>query len=342
VEAVADGEAALAAACASPPDLVLTDLTMPGLDGFALLSALRAEPTTRAVPVIFLSARAGEDARADGLDAGADDYLVKPFAARELLARVRAHIATARTRRCVLEGARAAVTAAEAARVAAEARLARIEERLRDSQRMEAVGTRAGGVAHEVNNMMTAVIGFGELALSRIEPHDPTHGDIAEMLRAARRAAGITQELLAIEHDDELRHGRKTAEDETILVVEDEDLVRRLARRVLENAGFRVLEASNGREALALVEKVGGGVQLVLSDLVMPELGGRDLGRRLRDRGFAFPVLYMTGYTGEHIARHALLDAGTPFLQKPFAPECLVREIRELLARSARPRGAQT
>jgi signal transduction histidine kinase len=98
VEAVADGVAALAAARARTPDLVLTDVMMPGLDGFGLLRALRADPATRGVPVVMLSARAGGDATIEGLEAGADDYLVKPFAARELLARVTLHLELARTR----------------------------------------------------------------------------------------------------------------------------------------------------------------------------------------------------------------------------------------------------
>ena len=99
VEAVPDGDAALAAARARPPDLVLTDVMMPRLDGFGLLSALRADPETRSIPVILLSARAGEESRVEGLEAGADDYLVKPFSARELLARVGAHLEMARFRR---------------------------------------------------------------------------------------------------------------------------------------------------------------------------------------------------------------------------------------------------
>ena len=88
VEAVADGEAALAAARRDAPDLVLADVMMPRLDGFGLLSALRADESTRTLPVILLSARAAEESRVDGLAAGADDYLVKPFSARELVARV--------------------------------------------------------------------------------------------------------------------------------------------------------------------------------------------------------------------------------------------------------------
>ena len=99
VEAVPDGEAALEAARARPPDLVLSDVMMPRLDGFGLLNALRADPATRAIPVILLSARAGEESRVEGLEAGADDYLVKPFSARELLARVGANLEMARVRR---------------------------------------------------------------------------------------------------------------------------------------------------------------------------------------------------------------------------------------------------
>jgi signal transduction histidine kinase/DNA-binding response OmpR family regulator len=98
VEVVADGVAALAAVRQEMPDLVLTDVMMPGLDGFALLHRLRADVCTREVPILLLSARAGEESRVEGLSAGADDYLLKPFSARELLARVRANLEMARVR----------------------------------------------------------------------------------------------------------------------------------------------------------------------------------------------------------------------------------------------------
>lgn len=108
VEAVADGRAALAAAQSSAPELVLTDVMMPHLDGFGLLRALRHDPATRTVPVILLLARAGEDARGEGLQAGADDYLTKPFSAQELLARVEEHLRLARLRRAAELTVRAA------------------------------------------------------------------------------------------------------------------------------------------------------------------------------------------------------------------------------------------
>ncbi|MEH2207104.1 MAG: ATP-binding protein [Nostoc sp.] len=98
VEVVSDGVAALAAIPQQMPDLVLTDVMMPRLDGFGLLQALRANPDTQQIPIILLSARAGEESRIEGLAAGADDYLIKPFSARELLARVEATLKMARMR----------------------------------------------------------------------------------------------------------------------------------------------------------------------------------------------------------------------------------------------------
>jgi PAS domain S-box-containing protein len=99
VMAVADGQQALECIGKEVPDLVLTDVMMPRLDGFGLLAAIRASSRTRTVPVIMLSARAGEEARIEGARAGADDYLVKPFSARELLARVGSHLALASQRK---------------------------------------------------------------------------------------------------------------------------------------------------------------------------------------------------------------------------------------------------
>lgn len=99
VDAVADGAAALARLDTVRPDLVLADVMMPRIDGFELLRQLRTDPKNATIPVILLSARAGEEARIEGLQAGADDYLIKPFSARELIARIRTHLAMSRLRR---------------------------------------------------------------------------------------------------------------------------------------------------------------------------------------------------------------------------------------------------
>ena len=106
VRVVADGEAALRAVDEQCPDLLLSDVMMPRLDGFGLVAALRSNPKLRDIPIILLSARAGQEAHVEGLDAGADDYLVKPFAARELLARVRSNLELARIRREAAEQVR--------------------------------------------------------------------------------------------------------------------------------------------------------------------------------------------------------------------------------------------
>jgi signal transduction histidine kinase/DNA-binding response OmpR family regulator len=115
VEGFPDGQAALEAARRRRPALLLADVMMPRLDGFTLLRELRADPQLRTIPVILLSARAGEESRVEGLEAGADDYLIKPFSARELLARVTSNMELARVRQEVEHerGARAAAEEAE-------------------------------------------------------------------------------------------------------------------------------------------------------------------------------------------------------------------------------------
>lgn len=99
VEAASDGRAALELARETPPDLILSDVMMPGLDGFELIRKLREQDETRQVPIVLLSAHAGEEATVEGLQAGADDYLTKPYSARELLARVTVHLRMAMVRR---------------------------------------------------------------------------------------------------------------------------------------------------------------------------------------------------------------------------------------------------
>ncbi|MEH2233576.1 MAG: ATP-binding protein [Nostoc sp.] len=128
VESVSDGLAALDSARGRVPDLVLTDVMMPGLDGFGLLQALRADPLTQKVPIILLSARAGEEARVEGLEAGADDYLIKPFSARELLARVEAALKMARLRQEAMEREQGLRIEAEVAKAHLETVIAGIQD----------------------------------------------------------------------------------------------------------------------------------------------------------------------------------------------------------------------
>lgn len=118
---------------------------------------------------------------------------------------------------------------------------------------------------------------------------------------------------------------------ETILVAEDEDGVRSLAREVLEKYGYTVLEAANGEEALKVAERHAGPLHLLLSDVVMPRMGGPELAQALVARRPDVKVLYMSGYTDHPMVRRGVVNAGVAFLQKPFTPTVLVSRIREVL-----------
>ena len=383
----------------------------------------------------------------------------------------------------------------------------RVEDQLRRAERMQAAGRLAGGMAHEVNNMMTGVIGFSEFLMRSLAADDPRRGEVEEIIRAGTRASDVTRQLLAFtrqqllhpelldvngvvtgvekmlrrslgeDHVLELRlvpdvaeiradrgqleqvllnltlnardalqdHGMVTITtgsatldevyaqahggiaiplgryvflavsdtgtgmspevqarifepffttkpvgqgtglglstvygivkqsdgfvwcysepghgttfkiylpeagvrslptepavpsqelrggNETILVVEDEDVVRLLACRGLRELGYTVLETRHGREALDLVEGGRQAIDLVISDVVMPELSGRELGSRLAVLQPELPVLYMSGYTGDDVIQRGLLEPGVPFQQKPFTPEGLARKVREML-----------
>jgi len=118
---------------------------------------------------------------------------------------------------------------------------------------------------------------------------------------------------------------------ETLLLVEDEDSVRELVRNVLREKGYRVLEASRGEEALELSELYAGRIDLLVTDVVMPQMSGRELARRLVNSRPQIKVLYISGYADNAVWYPGGLDAGGAFLQKPFSPEALGRKVREVL-----------
>jgi len=380
-----------------------------------------------------------------------------------------------------------------------------LEERLRQTQKMEAVGRLAGGIAHDFNNLLTAILGSVDFLRRALGPEHPEHAETEEIQKAAVRAADLTRQLLAfsrqqvlapkvleldalvtnlekmlrrlIGEDVELRFaakasraavradpgqleqvivnlvvnardamprgGRLTIETarvdldaayawehgtvepgryvmlavtdtgvgidraaqarlfepffttkefgkgtglglatvygivkqsggyiwvysepgrgatfkvylprvelagepvaapqpparalggtETILLAEDEPAVRNLARRVLEKHGYTLLLAATGRDGVRLAEQHGSPIDLLVTDVVMPEMGGRELAQHLTTRQPSLKVLYLSGYTDDAIVHHGVLDAGVAFLQKPFKPDELVRKIREVL-----------
>jgi len=118
---------------------------------------------------------------------------------------------------------------------------------------------------------------------------------------------------------------------ETILLVEDEVEVRKLAVRVLERQGYTVLEARDGEEALLLCQHKKGAIHLILTDVAMPQMGGPDLVKQLRQARQDFKVLYMSGYTDNSITHHGVLEKGMNYIQKPFTIDGLMRKVREVL-----------
>jgi len=118
---------------------------------------------------------------------------------------------------------------------------------------------------------------------------------------------------------------------ETILLVEDEENVRTLVAGILESRGYAVLKAQNGAEALRIFREQGDAIQLMITDVVMPQMGGAELAGHLATLRPQLKLLYMSGYTDDAIVHHGVLEAGKAFLQKPFTPEALARKVREVL-----------
>jgi PAS domain S-box-containing protein len=120
--------------------------------------------------------------------------------------------------------------------------------------------------------------------------------------------------------------------DETVLVVDDDGGILKLTSDYLARSGYRVLSARDGEEALRVAGGHDAEIALLVTDVIMPKLGGKDLYRQLAERRPGIKVLYMSGYTDNAIVHHGVLEEGTPFLQKPHTPESLARKVREVLA----------
>jgi len=118
---------------------------------------------------------------------------------------------------------------------------------------------------------------------------------------------------------------------ETILVVEDEEQVRDIAVRILEELGYQVIQAGDGKEALERAQRQPAPIHRLLTDVVMPRMSGRELADRICEIRPGIKVLYMSGYADNAIVRHGVLEPGTAFIQKPFTPNGLARKIREVL-----------
>ena len=183
VEAVPNGKAALDAARERVPDLVLTDVMMPVLDGFGLLKELRSGERTRTIPVIMLSARAGEESRVEGLDAGADDYLVKPFSARELLARVRSQLEMARLRRQHEEKLERTV----------EQRTLKLRETVQELE------SYSYSISHDMRAPLRAIQAYGQVLLDELGPRldDSNRRYLNRIMAASNRMDKLITDVLS-------------------------------------------------------------------------------------------------------------------------------------------------
>jgi len=128
---------------------------------------------------------------------------------------------------------------------------------------------------------------------------------------------------------------KSVAGHETILLVEDDADVRSLARRMLEGAGYKVVDAGNASEATRILTDKAQNVQMVVTDVIMPGGSGRDLADQISKLGKNLPILFVSGYTDDLLVRYGILQGGFDFLEKPFSAEALRSKIREVLDRVA-------
>jgi signal transduction histidine kinase len=228
IDAVADGQAALDAVREDPPDLVLSDVMMPRLNGVGLLRALRKDPKTSTIPLILLSARAGEEAVISGLDTGADDYLVKPFSAPELLSRVRTHLELARARR------------------------AWSREIERVNNELEAFSY---SVSHDLRAPLRTIDGFSQALLrtsgSRVD-HQGRH--YLERIRAATtRMSALIEGLLGLSRISRTPLRREPVDLSELAVEVAEELQRRDPARVVTFDVASGLNATGDRQLIRVV-----------------------------------------------------------------------------------------
>jgi CheY-like chemotaxis protein len=217
---------------------------------------------------------------------------------------------------------------------------------------LEAANKTASFVAHELNNLLT-VIQINTEFLLESTGGDPTSAqELDEIQLASRRACILARQLLASSRLEPFDPGiaeaalkKKSAAGErsaasaakgprvaeTILLVEDEAAVRTLTKRILSQKGYRVLEASDGAIALRLAAGHVGEIDLVLTDVAMPNLGGRGMVEELRELSPGLRVLFMSGYPKDEIFPDKNTANRTPYLQKPFTGETLLSEVRAAL-----------
>ena len=219
------------------------------------------------------------------------------------------------------------------------------------STALEEANKTASFVAHELNNLLTVIQINTEFLVDSLENNPTSALELDEIQRASRRASILARQLLAssrLEPFDStlaeatlkkkaaaaksvaaVERGPRVAE--TILLVEDEAAVRSLVKRILSQKGYRVLEASDGTIALRLAAGHVGEIDLVLTDVLMPNLGGRGMFEELKELSPEMKVLFMSGNPKDDVFPEKSVADRTPYLQKPFTSEALLSEVRTAL-----------
>ena len=269
VVAVADGLEAVREATENPPDLILTDVMMPGLDGFGVLRAIRKDERTKLVPVIILSARAGEEESVEGMEAGADDYLMKPFSARELLARIGAQLRAAGLRKEWAER----LEARERTLVLTAKELKRSNEDLKHFAHI---------ASHDLQEPLRTVTSYLQLLSRRYQGRLDTDADdfIGFAVDACKRMKELIQDLL-----DYSRVG-VAAGTTTLAPVEE------IVQRALSNLRLVIGESETTVicEALPTIDTNVAQLAQVFQNLI---------GNAIKYRGAEYPRIHIAGLRGE-------------------------------------------
>jgi signal transduction histidine kinase len=235
-----DGPRGIELAGTEDPDVILLDILMPGMDGYAVCRKLKEDKRLQAIPVVFLTALGSDrQSRVRALEVGAEGFITKPFDEIELIAQIRAMAKIkAANRRQRLEKEHLEALVAErtreleqelAERNRAEEEREKLRAQLYQAQKIESVGRLAGGVAHDFNNMLGVIIGYTEQALEGLNTGTPMHDNLMEIGRAARRSADLTRQLLAF--------ARKQTIDPEVLNLNEtiEGILKMIRRLIGEN-----------------------------------------------------------------------------------------------------------
>ncbi len=216
---------------------------------------------------------------------------------------------------------------------------------------------RPNRLAHDVNNMLGVIIGHVDMALRGVRPSDPLYPDLVAIQHAAQRAAALMKEMrtfgaappaitapvssAAVSAEADIAAASSASEApppggaegqrRTVLLVEDEPAILTLVTHILRGQGYAVLRSNSATEAIAMAEAHTGTIDLLLTDVMMPEMNGRDLSHALRASNPGLRTVLMSGYTAELMAAHGVLDADVLFLQKPFAIGALTAVVQKAL-----------